>query len=78
MKPDGGGWYSYIRSGDQKPQKVTREKLLLRVLEYARPYWNQIGGMLVTILFTTGLWLVSPLIFRQLIDKILPSKTLTD
>jgi len=71
----GGGWYSYLRSGDQKPQKVTRE-LLLRVLAYARPYWNQISGMLVTILFTTGLSLVSPLIFRQLIDKVLPSKDL--
>lgn len=71
----GGGWYSYLRSGDDKPQKVTRE-LLLRVLAYARPYWNHIGGMLVTILFTTGLSLVSPLIFRQLIDKILPSKDL--
>ena len=70
----GGGWYSYLRSGDDKPQKVTKE-LLLRVLAYARPYWNQIGGMLVTILFTTGLSLVSPLIFRQLIDKILPPKT---
>jgi ATP-binding cassette subfamily B protein len=71
----GGGWYSYLRSGDQKPQKVTRE-LLLRVLTYARPYWNQIGGMLVTILITTGLSLVSPLIFRHLIDTILPSKDL--
>ncbi len=71
----GGGWHSYLRSGDDKPQKVTRE-LLLRVLAYARPYWNHIGGMLVTILFTTGLSLVSPLIFRQLIDKILPSKDL--
>jgi len=71
----GGSWYSYIRSGDQKPQKVTRE-LLLRVLAYARPYWNHIGGMLVTILFTTGLSLVSPLIFRHLIDTILPSKDL--
>ncbi len=71
----GGGWYSFIRSGDDKPQKVTRE-LLLRVLTYARPYWNHIGGMLATILFTTGLSLVSPLIFRQLIDTILPSKDL--
>ncbi len=71
----GGGWYSYLRSGDDKPQKVTRE-LLLRVLAYARPYWNHIGGMLVTILFTTGLSLVSPLIFRHLIDTILPSKDL--
>ena len=71
----GGGWFRYIRSGDEKPQKVTKE-LLLRVLTYARPYWNHIGGMLVTILFTTGLSLVSPLIFRQLIDKVLPSKDL--
>lgn len=71
----GGGWFSYIRSGDDKPQKVTKE-LLLRVLTYARPYWNHIGGMLVTILFTTGLSLVSPLIFRHLIDTILPSKDL--
>jgi ATP-binding cassette subfamily B protein len=71
----GGGWFAYVRSGDEKPQKVTKE-LLLRVLAYARPYWNHIGGMLVTILFSTGLSLVSPLIFRQLIDKVLPSKNL--
>ena len=66
----GGGWHSYVRSGDEKPQKVTKE-LLLRVLTYARPYWNHIGGMLVTILFGTGLSLVSPLIFRQMIDKVI-------
>jgi len=49
----GGSWYSYIRSGDQKPQKVTRE-LLLRLLEYARPYWNHIGGMLVGMIITVA------------------------
>jgi ATP-binding cassette subfamily B protein len=68
----GYGWFSYMRSGDQKP-KVTRA-LLLRVLAYARPYWWQIGGMLVTILLSTGLSLLTPLIFRHLIDKVLPSK----
>jgi ATP-binding cassette, subfamily B, bacterial len=67
----GGGWF-YIRSGDEKP-KVTRE-LLLRVLTYARGYWWHIGGMLITILISTGLSLVTPLIFRQMIDKVLPSK----
>ena len=71
----GGGWYRFIRSGDEKPAKVTKE-LLLRVLTYARPYWGRIGEMLVAILFTTGLSLVSPLIFRQLIDTVLPSKDL--
>jgi ATP-binding cassette subfamily B protein len=66
--------FAFIRSGDQKP-KVTKE-LLLRVLAYAKPYWWHIGGMLVTILLTTGLSLLTPLIFRYLIDKVLPSKNL--
>jgi ATP-binding cassette subfamily B protein len=70
----GGGWGAYMRSGDEKP-KVTRQ-LLLRVLNYARPYGKQITGMLVMILLSTGLSLVTPLIFRQMIDKVLPSKNL--
>ncbi|HEX7621374.1 MAG TPA: ABC transporter ATP-binding protein [Anaerolineales bacterium] len=70
----GGGWGAYMRSGDEKP-KVTRE-LLLRVLKYAQPYWSHITGMLVMILLSTGLSLVTPLIFRQMIDKVLPSKNL--
>src|SRR5512140_3814304 len=68
----GSGWFSYMRSGDQKPQ-VTRQ-LLARVLAYARPYAAQIIGMLVAILATTGLSLLSPLIFRRMIDKVLPAK----
>ena len=68
----GYGWFNYMRSGDQKP-KVTRA-LLLRVLAYARPYRWQIIGMLLTILTSTGLSLLTPLIFRQLIDKVLPAK----
>lgn len=69
----GGGWFAYVRSGDEKPQKVTRE-LLLRILAYARPYWGHIAGMLGMILLSTGLGLVSPLIFRHLIDTVLPAK----
>ncbi len=67
-------WFSYMRSDDEKP-KVTRQ-LLLRVFNYAKPYWSHIGGMLFMIIFSTGLSLVSPLIFRYLIDVILPSKDL--
>ena len=70
----GGAWFMAMRSGDEKP-KVTRE-LLLRVLTYAKPYWWHIGGMLMTILASAGLSLVTPLIFRQLIDNILPNKDL--
>jgi ATP-binding cassette subfamily B protein len=67
-----GSWFASMRSGDKRP-KVTRE-LLIRVLGYARPYWGYIGGMLVMILVSTGFSLVSPLIFRQLIDHVLPAK----
>jgi ATP-binding cassette subfamily B protein len=68
----GGGWFMYMRGADEKP-KVTRA-LLLRVLSYAREYWWHIGGMLVTILLTTGLSLLTPLIFRNMIDKVIPAK----
>jgi len=69
-----GAWFTAMRSGDEKP-KVTRE-LLLRVLTYAKPYWWHIGSMLLTILASSALSVVTPLIFRQLIDNILPSKDL--
>ncbi|MBI1854970.1 MAG: ABC transporter ATP-binding protein [Chloroflexi bacterium] len=64
-----------MRSGDQKP-RVTKE-LLLRVLNYAKPYWTQITGMLVTILLSTVLSLLTPLIFRNMIDVVIPAKDLT-
>ena len=68
----GYGWFMAMRQGDEKP-KVTRE-LLLRVLKYAKPYWWHIAGMLVTILISTGLSLLTPLIFRNMIDVVLPAK----
>jgi ATP-binding cassette subfamily B protein len=61
-----------MRSGDEKP-RVTRA-LLLRVLSYARGYWGHIAGMLVTILLSTGLSLLTPLIFRNMIDVVIPAK----
>ena len=68
----GYGWWMSMRQGDEKP-KVTRE-LLLRVLSYAREYWWHIAGMLVTILLGTGLSLLTPLIFRNMIDVVIPAK----
>ena len=70
----GYGWFMAMRQGDDKP-KVTKA-LLLRVLNYARPYWGHITGMLGLILLSTGLSLITPLIFRQMIDKVLPSKNI--
>jgi ATP-binding cassette subfamily B protein len=67
-------WFQYMRSEEQKP-RVTR-RLLLRVLNYARPYWGLLAWMLLCILIGTGLSLVTPLIFRALIDQVLPAKDL--
>jgi ATP-binding cassette, subfamily B, bacterial len=71
MRGGGGSFFHSIRSGDDKPQKVTRE-LLLRVLAYARPYWGHLGGMLALILVSSAISLVAPLIFRHMIDTVLP------
>jgi ATP-binding cassette subfamily B protein len=67
----GSGWFSLIRSTDEKP-KLTRA-LMRRVLSYSRPYLWQIIGMLAMILLTTGLTLLTPLILRDLIDQTIPA-----
>lgn len=67
----GGGWWSYLSSSEEKP-KVTRF-LLKRVFGYSRPYRWKIALLLVLILVSTGLNLVSPLIFRDLIDRTIPA-----
>jgi ATP-binding cassette, subfamily B, bacterial len=67
----GTGWKEYLRSSDEKPQ-LTRI-LLKRVMEYARPYRLQILSMFLLILGTTALGLLTPLIMRQLIDRVIPS-----
>lgn len=75
MMGRGGGWFRYMHGADEAKPKVTRS-LLLRVLHYADPYRMQIVWMLVTILITTFLGLLNPLIFREIIDGALANKDL--
>jgi ATP-binding cassette subfamily B protein len=67
-------WWSAMNAPDEKPQVTWA--LLKRVLHYARPYRWKMISMLVLILFSTGLTLLNPLIFRALIDNVIPSKNL--
>ncbi len=60
-------------SPDDRRLRLTRG-LVLRVIGYASPYWSQLAGILVTVLLGAGLALLAPLIFRTLIDSVLPSK----
>jgi ATP-binding cassette subfamily B protein len=76
----GGGWFGYVRNGrnsdePQKPQVTW--SLLKRVLTYALPYRLLIVALLITILITTGLGLLTPLIFRDLIDNALPNENVS-
>lgn len=67
-----GGWFGFMASNDEKP-KVTWA-LLKRVLHYSEPYRWQMIGMLLLILINTGIGLLTPLIFRRLIDQTIPQK----
>ena len=66
-----GGWWSYIRSSSEDEKPSVTWGLLKRVMTYADPYRIQIVWMLLMILVTTGLGLLTPLIFRDLIDNAL-------
>jgi ATP-binding cassette subfamily B protein len=69
----GGGWWMYMRSDEDAKNQRVSWPLLKRVLAYARPYRTHIILLLVTILVTTGIGLLTPLIFRDLIDNALPN-----
>ncbi|MBZ0298766.1 MAG: ABC transporter ATP-binding protein/permease [Anaerolineae bacterium] len=68
----GGGWGIYWH-GDEEAEKANITwPLLKRVFAYAHPYRGGIIVTLLLILVTTGLGLLTPLIFRDLIDHALP------
>lgn len=71
MMGGGGGWWVHMRDSAEGEKPQVTWALLKRVLSYARPYRWHIIGLLVTILITTGLGLLTPLIFRDLIDNAL-------
>ncbi|MFK7804680.1 MAG: ABC transporter ATP-binding protein [Anaerolineae bacterium] len=72
----GGGWFSYIAHDPKNKPGVSRE-LLLRAWQFARPYVGKISLLLFTILLITGLTLLNPLIFRDLIDNALVNEDQT-
>jgi ATP-binding cassette, subfamily B, bacterial len=66
------GWFAYLRHDEQQQSPITRE-LLWRIWEFARPYRVRIGFLLLTILLISGLSLIPPLLFRDLIDVAIPN-----
>ena len=70
----GGGWWAYLSHDEEQEQPEVSRALLLRVWEFARPYSRLVLMLLVSILLTTGITLVSPLIMRSLIDDAIPNQ----
>jgi len=70
----GGGWRSFMRYDQSKDRSQVSRHLLGRVLGYARPYWRSLSLMLVAICATALIGLVTPLLYRDLIDNVLPNR----
>jgi ATP-binding cassette subfamily B protein len=71
----GMGWWSYLGYDEKRDRPQVSWNLIRRVLVgYARPFRVQIVLVLITILASSLLGLVTPLLFRQLIDDALPQK----
>lgn len=69
-----GGWWAFIGADESKGKARVDRKLLQRILEYARPYWGNITIVLISIIVISFIELIPPLIFRRLIDVVIPSK----
>ncbi|MGD8793029.1 MAG: ABC transporter ATP-binding protein [Anaerolineae bacterium] len=72
----GGGWWSYLRYDESKGKAQVDRALIGRVLAYARPYWPAILLMLALIILISLIELVPPLLYRDLIDNVLPDRDL--
>lgn len=70
----GGGWWSFLSFDETKGKPQVDRKLVRRVLGYARPYWRMIVGVLLIIMLVSLVELVPPLLYRELIDHVLPNR----
>lgn len=69
-----GGWWSFIAHDESKGRPHVDRRLVGRVLAYARPYWASVLIVLVTIVAVSLLELIPPLLYRDLIDNVLPNR----
>ena len=69
----GGGWWAFLSQDEEQDQPVVTRDLLARVWHFARPYTREVVLLLLSILLTTGITLVTPLLMRTLIDDVIPN-----
>ncbi len=69
-----GGWRAVIRAEESQPGAPLDRALLRRVFAYGRPYWRAVSMVLVTIIAVSLIELIPPLLYRDLIDNVLPGR----
>jgi len=70
----GGGWRSFMQYDESKSQPQVSRQLLGRALAYGRPYWRSLALMMAAIGVTSLIGLIPPLLYRDLIDNVLPNR----
>lgn len=70
----GHGWWSYIAYDPTKGKPQMSRQLLRRVYSYAKPHLFAVAVVLVTIVAISLLELIPPLLYRDLIDNVLPNR----
>lgn len=70
----GGGWWRFLSHDESKGKPKVDRELLKRVYQYGRPYLGLIGLVLTTIIITSLLDLIPPLLYRDLFDTVLPNQ----
>lgn len=73
----GRGWFAYIQHDEKENRPLINRTLLKRVWQFALPYRWKVLGLLITIMFISGISLISPLLFRELIDHAIPERDTT-
>lgn len=73
----GGGWFSFLRMDEEQSRPAITRDLLLRVWQFAKPYRWHVAALLLTVLLTSGINLLSPLLIRSLIDTAIPQRNMS-
>ncbi len=69
-----GGWRPLLTAEETTKKTQIDRQLLRRIYTYARPYWLDVTLVLVAIILESLLGLIPPLLYRKLIDDVLPER----
>ena len=67
-------WWQYIQYDKSKGKAKIDRQLLRRVFAYGRPHLFAVTIVLITIVTITLLELIPPLLYRDLLDNVLPNR----